>query len=153
MLVPTFCEKYDVSKMNVYVCKHDGTLPSNIFKGVPRSREMMIDEKFFTRRLDFKQDVKMFNHDMYYYLTEFFSLSHIAQTIAKYYDVSAETMVTYFSSRLFVRDESSVLRYKVTKLDWIFFRFGRKIMLKLNRKYGIKFDVGYILDRRMQQCI
>ena len=149
MQVAGFCQKHGLSKDMIYVAKSDGRLPKSIFHRPFNSKLDLIDESYFIRRVEFKRQVHLFNQSMYYLLTEHFSVMEYARAIAEHGNGLAESIYNHLNTRLFALDENSIVTNKVNRVDWMLFRFNRKVMLALNKKFGIKFDVEKILDRRM----
>jgi hypothetical protein len=140
-----FCEKHNISLALVGVHKSIGNYPVNVITSE------FIDDKYFERRVAFRNYVKEFNQAMYYYLTEFFSESECGRVIEKHFGGNASSYSVFMNHRLFcLEDSRSIMDYKVSMTEWKLFRFNRKVMIRLNQIFGIKFDVEYILDRRAE---
>lgn len=149
MLVMDFCQKYGLSRDAVYVAKSEGKLPSSIFHKPINSHADSIDESYFLRRAKFRRKVELFNQSMYYILTEHFSVAEYAKAIVKVFGRPFDSVYIHLNMRLFTLDDRSILVSKVSKLNWDLFRFNRKVIIMLNRRYGIKYDPEKILDIRM----
>ena len=119
------------------------------FHKVARGEVMYIDEEFFVRRKSFQLQVMRFNQSMYYYLTEFYSQRQLALLVVEAYGGNRKSMYQMLNDRLFHQPPESILNYKITGTAWRLFRYNRAIVRHLSINYGVKFDVEYILDRRM----
>jgi len=141
MTIETFCEKYDISTALVYTQKSNGVLPMSVFYA-----KNAINEKHFVRRKEFNRKIQLINQDMFYYLTEFFSVDIISSHILELYDVEVSS---YLNDRMFRVSDKSIINTKVYRAAWAFYKYGRKIEMAARRRVGKQFSVSYILDRRM----
>lgn len=156
--IAEFCEKYELEVSSVYSSVSNGTIPS-IAISREAGRRAYINENFFLRRKDFDLKVHLYNQDMYYYLSEFFSDSDIARAVVARYGGSFNSFVVYMSNAMFEQRPATVMQYKVPDLSKKFFRFGRVIeryLRKRNRglcyilkNKGKEFSISYLLDMRM----
>ena len=155
-----FCLKYNLQKTSIEVSKSKGQISKDAFYK-PNRGTYEVHESYFIRRAEFKKHVKNYSQSMYYYLSEFFNDAQIIESINKETGVSKATLRTYFSSRLFAIDYSSILNIRIACVEWKLYKYYKKIERILNkvmwyhRKKG-KFKVEYTLDLRMNkenQCL
>ncbi len=148
MLVSDFCEKYDLNVSNLYVAKSEGKIPDTVFYRPLNAKRNHIDERYFVRRKEFRKRVKLFNEDVYYYLTEHFSVLEITEIIQKLYGVHHNATRVFLYHRLFMTDSGSMLATTLTKPEWALFKYGRLLEQELSVKYGYKVKISEILDKR-----
>jgi len=155
MTMNNFCLKYNLQKTSVKVSKHKGQISKDAFYK-PNRGTYEVHESYFIRRAEFKKRVKNYSHSMYYFLSEFFSDAQIIESINKETGVSKTTLRTYFSSRMFAIDYSSILNIKISCIEWKIYKYYKKMerilnkVMRYRRKKG-KFKVEYILDLRMKK--
>lgn len=140
MKVIDFANKYKLSRDGLYVSINDGRLPM----AYKTHNGWELPEEYFIRRRNFKVDLINYNHDMYYLLTEYFSQSEVARAFKP--DMESAT-VSWFSKGMFTPDEKTILNYRIYSYHWEFFRFARRVHRALNRRTGVKLDIGYLLDK------
>ncbi len=148
MLISLFCEKYDLKPTNLYVFKSDGKLPAHIFYKPLNSKHMYIDENYFIRRKNFKKRVKRYNEDVYYYLTQYLSILQIVELICKLYPIEPSSVQILLYERLFMVDRSSILSTKISKAEWVLFKYGHLLERNLSKVVGRKVTLSKILDKR-----
>jgi hypothetical protein len=120
-----------------------------------------VDEKFFLKRQEFKRKAFELMHDVYYYITEYFSTSHISRKMSERYGGTVSLYDTYFSSDLFRYQERNIISYRIEMMDYKFFKYARLILMAVRRrnkglvdhlaKGGKKLTIGYFLDLRTQK--
>jgi len=162
MLIAQFCNKYNIDESTIYVAKGTGRIQSSAF-GRDGNNLLTIDEKFFIRRYEFKRRTQLFLHDMYYFLSEHFSNSHLARKMSERYGGSVAGYSTYFSSDLFRNIDKSIISYRIEAMDYKFFKYARLILMAVKRrskglsyhlaKRGVKLDIGYLLDLRTEKYL
>lgn len=141
-----FCEKYDLSYINVVNATTTGRIKQ--FKKVGYTT--YIDDKYIVRANRFKQKVMMFNQDMYHYLTEHITTTDMLRIMfPDISDGSIKVLIAWVSQRLFMVDENSFIDYRVSKTHWKFFKAGRRVIRIISRYLGYKVDIEKVLDRRM----
>lgn len=141
MRVVAFCEAHELSENIIHAQLKRKNWIERGAVYYDNYGKLRVNEKFFIRRIEFRKKVKLFNQDMYYFLTEHFTETELAR--------SSNTSIDYINSKLFNEDNTTILRSDISGSDWKFFRFGRKVLHSLNKRYGTKISVSYILDRRM----
>ncbi len=130
-----FAEKYELKMDTLNSALHNGTAR---YKTVDGFR--YVDEKYLLRRVAFKAYVKEFNQEVYYLLSEYFTVAEMTRV--------SKLERGYLEHNLFALKADSILSYRVTPAAWEWFRFFRSVV-RLLRKRQPRLVVGYILDRRM----
>lgn len=161
MNIQDFSKKYSLCEAAVYVSRGAGSLPEEAFYFDEKSKTTHIDEKYFLRRKEFNLRLQRFNQDVYYYLEEFFTVTHIAECVAKQYGVSKSGIAEYMNTRLFSIDGKSIIDNRIGKRERVFFRYGRAILRAIRRenkglvyllsKRGKELDIGHLLDLRTER--
>ena len=152
MLIADFAEKYDVTKENIWCCKSLGVLPAHIFTKVSKSSKH-IDENYFVKRIEYRKKVQMFNHDIYYLLREYYSECQIIEAVATYYNGASGGITGYVTNSMWACHTRSVITNSVSAREIVFYKFGKRLIRRLNKMTGHKIDVAEILDRRMNLAI
>ena len=142
----TFCEKYKIQEATITVAKSTGILPSHIFRTVELDF-MQIDEAWYIRRKEFRMKVRNRIHDLYYFLTEHFSLSDVAREVVKYRkgNVNYSSIVMYFNQDLFMEAPETLHAIKLTPNMWAMYRYWWAIERRLRRRGA---SIAKVLDRR-----
>ena len=149
LTIDDFCKIYNVDKNNLYVSRSQGSLPGSIFYKSNFHNINYIHETFFLRREEFKRKVNQFNHSMFYLLTEYYSASNIAKNAALHTEGEESTLLIYLVDTMWCIDNKSMLNYKLSKTQWYLYRYNKWVANKLSKKFGKKFDLEKILDKRM----
>lgn len=138
-----FAEKHGFSVAIIYTDKHNGKIPESAFS-LNNDGHYLIDESFFSRRLDFRKRVWLEAHDNYYFLTKHSTLTDIAKILNRIDpSQSVNCWVAYMSSALFASLPTSITVFKTTELLYKFYRYTRWIIRGLFIKYG-----RYVSDRK-----
>lgn len=135
----SFAEKYDMTVNNIYMALENKLFTRAIIK------DNRLPINYFERRVEFNKNVQLFNQDMYYYLTEFYSVTHISKVVKDIYGVSINQ---YLHDYLFRPQKEGIFKYTVTQPALVFYRYGKSVERKLLQK-NPKFNLTKILDRRM----
>lgn len=144
MKIADFAEKHGVSRESIYM----GIRHNNIKLISSANRNAEIDENFFTRRHAFRERVINYNHDMFFFLNEYFSTTEIS---TQFKPDNIQSASTWLGNGMFARKEYSIMSYKIQSYHWEFFRFSRKVHRNLERVMGYKIDIGYLLDRMSEK--
>lgn len=135
-----FNERYSLPKNTIHVGKSKGTINASAFEKIKNS--IMIDEKFFIRRVGFKKRVWLEAHDFYYWLSKHLKDTQMSELLAKIDGDESQDCINnwnmFIHKTLFYRPESSVLVYKISPTLWKFWRYGRWIFNALHRLRGIQ---------------
>ena len=127
--VVDFCEKNEITTSNLYVQKHNGKLPSSIFKPYGK-RELLVDEDFIYRRREFKAQIQHLNQEKFIELTEELSAYAVAKTVCKIVGNNHVAMYNWMIVQMWNRDDSSILKYQVNDMQSKFFRATRHMTVK-----------------------
>ena len=146
MRIRDFAEKYGISAETLMSRKCMGDLPSNIFYYPLNSKVMYVDESFFTRRWAFKNRVKYNNQDMFYLLTEYFSISELSKCISNMYGGNELSLNMYFSRSLFAYDHRNTIT--ITMLEYRAWKYFKQIERRLKRRGT---SIEQMLDIRMNK--
>lgn len=146
-----FALKYDVAANHIHVFKNDlkGEIPKGLFY-YENKKKMYIDEEFFLRRKIFQHKIWLEAHDYYYFFSEQVSDYAMAKIVAKYYDEKVANWSNYIHDYLFSYLQSSIFKYKVSKVLWKFYRAMKSIYREMHLKKGIKSPKppSFYLDKR-----
>jgi len=119
-----FCNKNNVTTSNLYVQKHNGNLPSHIFRPYD-GKVLLVNESFIYRHRAFKDKIQRMNQDKYFELTEKLTTYKLALLLSKIIGNNRVAMYNWMRDSLFTIDASSVLKYKVNDMQSKFFRATR----------------------------
>ncbi len=146
MRIRDFADKYGISADTLMSRKCMGDLPNSIFYYPLNSKVMYIDESFFTRRWEFKNRVKYNNQDMFYLLTEYFSISELSKCISNMYGGNELSLNMYFSRSLFAYDHRNTIT--ITMLEYRAWKYFKQIERRLKRRGT---SIEQMLDIRMNK--
>lgn len=139
MLLEDFNEKYDLDRAAIHVYIKQGVLPRSVLYSLPNSN-LCIDENYFIRRKMFNDKVIQYCQDMYYLITH--SGITTDARLAKLTRLS-QPWLTY---QLFRGHHGGILRTKMSKGMWRFWRFCRRLERVLAKRYNIRFDINKLLN-------
>lgn len=148
MKVADFEKKHGLCRNNISVSIHQKNIPDIRVK--VEGEGFYIDETFFIRRKEFARKVQLFNHDMYYLLSNYKADLVIAKGCARHsgnYD-NFNSLNTFINKGLFKLPIKSIVNYKITGQMWLYFRYFTSIHRDLKRKL-FQFDIQIPLDRMM----
>lgn len=140
MLLDDFNKKYGFSQSAIHVAINQNVCPQSVLYRPKNEHWWHIDEEFFLKRVRFRNKVVMYCQDMYYLFT--YSGITKEHKLAQYAGISQP----WFSAQLFKSEDNSVMRYKIPKKMWQWFRFCRRVERILSRRYNIRFDIEKVLD-------
>lgn len=152
MLVKTFCDKYNLNPSLLYVEVNNGTINKSVFFKPLNAKVNHIHESHFVRRKEFKKMVNLYNQDLYYYLSEHFSIPKIAKAVNEFTGIDESRITLLLYERLFAVDRSSILSTRVSDSEWAFFKYGKQVERDLSRFKGEKVFISDILDKRMEDA-
>jgi hypothetical protein len=130
-----FCEKYDVDKALLYVLIHQGSAPRTILKKY--GKETIVDEEWFTSRIDFKHKIRNLAHSYYYFLSKHLSDLSIGRALNKIdSSVNPECWSVFMSTTLFSLQSDSITDVRIRKKTWKFYKLCRMIIRELLKIKG-----------------
>jgi len=136
--VMSFCELYDIEPDALHQCKHNGSLPSYIFK--KSNNEVYVDKKYILKRYEFRRWVANRCHEFYYFFTRYFNTYTFALMLHKVNpEHSQSTWCSFMSVKLFQSQDYSVLNFRIRPLMWKFFRYCRWILIYIFKIKGLKY--------------
>jgi hypothetical protein len=138
-----FIEKYDLNISSIYVQKGKKIIPESVFKKISE-RKLLVDESFFTRRLDFRRRLWLESHNNYFFLTKHITAWKLAKILNRVdSSLSVDSWNVFMSSRLFATLPTSITSFRTTEVLYKFYRYTRWIIRGLFIKYG-----RYVPDRK-----
>ena len=152
MLIADFAEKYEMTIANIYSQKCLGGIPKHLFKKIDKKQET-INESYFIKRVEYRKKVQFFNQDIYYLLIDYYSEGQIIEAVATYYSGAKGGITGYVTNSMWACHSRSVITNSVNEREIVFYKFGKRLIRRLNKITGYKIDVPYILDRRMNSAI
>lgn len=122
--VENFCEKHNVSPNLFYQFRYNNKNCEGIHKE-QNKKNIWIDEKWFSRRKDFKEKIYQANQDLYYDLKERdVPIARAVEYIAKKAKLSEPALNTHFSSNIWTVSmrRDSVFNNKIGTTYWLVYR-------------------------------
>ena len=146
MTIKTFCKLYNIDEDRFYAAKSTGVIPKNVFYRPVLASYDEVDNVYFVKRKELQKKIQLINQDMYYFLTETVNVMDICDEVQAIYGVSIKQ---YLYDHLFRLDYKSIINTKVSKVAWIFYKYGVRVLMQLRADEQYKIYIAEILDKRM----
>lgn len=140
MTIDEFSTKHGVCGSAIHVAISQSDVPRHVLYKPKGENHWHVQEEWFLRRKRFQEKVKLYCQDMYYLFL------HSGQTTEMRLAEVVGLSQPWFKLQLFRIDNGSILKTKISKGTWKFFRFCRKVERTLSRRCNIRFDIEKILD-------
>ena len=140
MILKHFCVKYDITESNIAVTisKYPDSSISKAMINRGRGRKC-IDEKYLTRRYEFRRRIWLKSHELYYLFMEHISERKLSIYLAKVYENKIQDWIQFFQQRLFsLSSVESMLNTNINIFLWKFYRFATHFIAIADRRYDMK---------------
>jgi len=90
------------------------------------------------KRYEFKRKIINQMHDNYYFLGKHLRDNELAELMSIISDIEKGSFYSFFQRNLFYSQSDNILNYKLSKMQWNFYRLSTAIIHVIFRKKNIK---------------